>query len=208
MITRLSLWIALLFVPLFAIVIVALRAQTPNTLPEAEFGRCSTPCWQGIQPGFTSKPDALTLMNNAQGFNPIKPECYSPSMTPCELYHWVSPENIHIWTGVQTQHGLVVSVEAKTPGFTLGDMLLSLDSLHHGLYSFQMAHNLDWLYLWMSFSEASISIGAQSTCPNSFFSMLQTPIDNVTVQSSSPNRPHEPMSFGLLRRMYYDLCEK
>jgi hypothetical protein len=206
--TRLMIAITLLFVPLFTVLMVAVRTQPPNMLPQEEIGNCSTPCWQGIQPGITSKQIALTRLTIAHGYDPIRPVCYSPSMTPCELYHWVSPENVHIWTGLQTQHDLVVSLEAKTPGFTLGDALLSLDDLHHDLYAFQIGHNLDWLYLWLSFSDASISVSAQATCPTSFFAMLQTPIDTVTVQSPSVGRSHEPMTFGQMRQMFYDLCEK
>ncbi len=201
-------WIALLCVPLFTLAIAAFRVQPPNTLPESEIGRCATPCWNGIQPGFTTRQVALTELTASKGFDPVSPECFSPSLQPCELYQWRSPENVKIWTGIQTQRGVVINIDAKAPGFTLGEALLSLDLMDHDLYSFQLGHNLDWLYLWLSFSDASISISAQSTCPNSFFAMMQTPIDTVAIQSPSRARLHEPMTFGLLRRMYYDLCEK
>lgn len=205
---RLAFGIGLLFTMLFAVAIAAFRAQPPNTFPEAEIGRCATPCWQGIQPGITTKQVAVTRLTASNGFDPVSPECYSPSMTPCELYQWHSPENVQMWTGIQTERGVVVTIDTKTPGFTLGEALLSLNNLHHSLYSFQLGHNLDWLYLWLSFSDSSISVSAQSTCPNSFFAMMQTPIDTIAIQSPDQNRLHEPMTFGVLRGMFYGLCEQ
>jgi hypothetical protein len=205
---RLSFGIVFLLTTCFTFAIAAFRVQTPNTFPEAEIGRCATPCWQGIQPGITTKQVAVNQLTSANGFDPVSPECYSPSMLACELYQWPSPENVRIWTGIQTQRGIVVNVDAKAPGFTLGEALLSLKNLHHGLYSFQLGHNLDWMYLWLSFSDASISVSAQSTCPTSFFAMMQTPIDTVAIQSPNRNRLHEPMTFGGLRRLFADLCEQ
>src|SRR4051812_8356582 len=141
--TRLALWIALLCVPLFALALVAVRAQTPNTVPESEIGRCATPCWNGIQPGITTKQVAVTRLTTSNGFDPVSPECYSPSMLPCELYRWRSPQDVRTWTGIQTQRGVVINIDAKAPGFTLGEALLSLDNLKHDLYSFQLGHNRD-----------------------------------------------------------------
>lgn len=205
--TRLIGWIALLCVPLFALALVAFRVQPPNTVPEDEIGRCATPCWQGIQPGITTKQVALNQLTALNGFKPITPVCFSPSLTPCELYHWVSPENIHAWMGIQTQRGVVISIETKTPAVTLGDALLALDRLHHSLYTFQAGHDSEALYLWLSFSEASISLSAQITCPNSLTAFLQSPVDTLTIQSPFPEPQHVPTNFAFLRRNFYNLCE-
>ena len=208
-INRLSFGLTVVLAVMFTLVLAAFRAQPPpNPLPEIEGAPCTAPCWQGIQPGITPKETALTRLTAFKGFAPIRPMCYGPSVTPCENYHWVSPENVHIWTGLRTQHDLVLTVEAKTPGFTLGEALLSLDNLPHGFHTFQLGRNLNVLYLWLSFSDASISVSAESPCPASFFTLMHAPVDTVTVQAPYDGQQHIPVTLGRLRHAIYDLCEQ
>ncbi len=205
--TRLVARIALLCAPLFMLVLAAFHVQTPNPLPESAFGHCSTPCWDGIQPGITTRVEAVNTLTAEQGFDPATPVCYSPSLLPCEIYQWRLTVNTRLWTRVQAQQGIVTNFDTRFPGFTLGEALLALDKLDYSLYSFQVGYNHEWLYVWLSFADARISVSAQSTCPNSFFALMQTPIDTVAIQSPDLNRQHEPMTLGLLHQMYAALCE-
>ena len=77
--TRLTLWIVLICTLIFVLVLVVFRAQTPNTLPESEIGRCATPCWQGIQPGDHHQTGCSpNQLNDTQGFDPMQPGMLQP----------------------------------------------------------------------------------------------------------------------------------
>lgn len=202
--TRLLPAAALLLTTLFALIIAAITVQPYVDSLEQQFGGCGAPCWQGIQPGTTTREDALTHINGDLE-NPL---CYSRTSVPCEMFQWAAADAPRKLTGVQIQRGLVYSVSVKAPGFTLASVLLTLRRLGHPLYDVQVSYNLDRFYLWLTFSDSRIGVSARATCPTSYGALLGTPVDLIVIQLPDARDQHAPMSLSLLRETVFRVCER
>ncbi len=202
--TRLLPGIALLLTALFSLMMIVITAQPYSDALDRQFSGCGAPCWQGIQPGTSSREEVLAQL----GGDPLSPLCFSRTSVPCEMFQWSQPDTPPRTTGIQIQSGKVYSVTLKSPGFTFASVLLTLRRLNHPLYGVEVGYNLDWMYLWLTFSDASIGVSTRSNCPTTYDTLLGAPVDMIVIQALDDRTPHEPTRLGLLRETVYHLCER
>src|SRR4051794_27912321 len=122
---RLLLITSLVFTLLFSGALASLRLQPqPTREAQGSLGGCSMPCWQGVQPGGTSREAAIARLNTLIGFPPAMTGCANPSLLSCDLYAWTMLDRP--FAGLFIERGEVTSVVGFAPGFTLGEALLML----------------------------------------------------------------------------------
>jgi hypothetical protein len=203
-VTRLILLPSLLLIALFALLIGGLHAQPQISHASDYFGECAMPCWQGVQPGTTTRETALARLSQATGLYPVISSCVSPVAAPCDLYRWMSANRLTSYAGLFVERGDITGVVAFAPGFTLGDALLLLDPLS-GADLGTVANNQ--FYAQLFFEQSRIVVRAPVACPGTFHQLMDTPAASVEVQSPDLNTQYIPaMTLAVMRRVFYRLC--
>ncbi|HVU09693.1 MAG TPA: hypothetical protein VHD90_00390 [Phototrophicaceae bacterium] len=206
--TRLIFGIALSLTALFALTQVAARVQPINTAAAAALNTCAVPCWRGIEPNVTSKIDAVAQLNAAFNSEPERPLCFTTLSGVCDLYQWALPGDPQITTGIQIVDEKVEQVAAKAPGFTLGDLVLTVSAHQQRLSATEVGYGFNTLYVWLSFAHSSIGVSAQVECPSAYVDLLQAPVDSIVVQPPADDALRLPTTFGDFRQTFYRLCEQ
>ena len=195
---------ALLLSALFALLIGGLHSQRQTQRPADYFGDCALPCWQGVQPGTTSREVALARLSAATGLYPVVTSCVSPVAAPCDLYRWMSPDQLTSYAGLFVERGDITGVVAFAPGFSLGDALLMLAPLSGADLGTVANHEF---YAQFFFAQSRIVVRAPVTCPGTFRQLLETPTVSVEVQSPDLNTQYIPaMTLAAVRDVFYRLC--
>jgi hypothetical protein len=201
--------LALLLTLCFALALVAFRLPSLGAAPAARLDTCDAPCWEGIQPGITTRTDALDRLTRSSGVEPSLAPCYNANNPlACDLYQWKLPDEIAIRTGMQVEHETVRLITAQSPDLTLGDALLMLRQYDLPLYEIQVGYSVDTLTLWLGFSNASVRLSASSPCPTTYRDLMHTSLARIVFQEPEPPRPLIPATFSLVRETVYQLCER
>ncbi len=206
--TRLMFRIALGLTALFALTQVAARIQPINRAAETALNTCAAPCWRGIQPNVTSKTDAVAQLNAAFGSAPERPLCFTTLSGVCDLYQWALSDDPQMTTGIQIVDEKVEQVAAKSPGFTLGELVLTVIGRQQRLSATEMGYGFHTLYVWLAFAHSSIGVSAQVECPSAYAHLLQAPVDSIVIQPPADDELRLPTTFGDFRQMFYRLCER
>lgn len=206
---RLLARLALLLIFGFALALATFRLPSFGLVPAARLDACDAPCWEGIQPGITTRTDALDVLTRLSGFEPSVAPCYNANNPlACDLYQWKLPDEIAIRTGMQVEHEKVSLITAQSPDLTLGDALLALRQYDLPLYEIQVGYSVDTLTLWLGFSNASVRLSASTPCPTTYRDLMHTPLARIVFQEPEPPRPLVPATFSLVRETVYQFCER
>ncbi len=199
----------LLITALFAAALSLVRMQPYRDHVSPNFGDCAMPCWKGVQPGATPLQDMLTRLTDANGTEPARIPSSGTPTSPCIRFTWRSGAAGLIDTDLEFQRGVYEAITAYTPGFTLGEVLLSLDALeirYYGAYpGYEANHEFNFQLLY---DNSRLVLFTAAPCPGSFFALMQTPVKTLGVNAPSLNMRYAPdLSFAAVRRMFYQICE-
>ena len=197
---------ALALTALFALALALVHAQPPDPRLDADFGGCAA-CWQGVQAGVTLRPQASALLSAAMGVPPIQPPCFSLSDAACGTLLWISPRDSANRTQIQFDQDTAQTIFNQSPGFTVGDALVTLDRLHQQLYDVAAGFQRSTLFLQVTFARASLTLSATVLCPADYTALLWTPVDLVVVQPPASSGSLAPTSLAFLRRAFARLCQ-
>lgn len=200
-------WLALFLTACFALALVTFRIPQPEH--PTRLDECDAPCWEGIQPGITTRAVALERITRASGVEPSLAPCFNvDSPLSCDQYQWKLPDDLAILTGMQVEHETVRQIVAQSPDLTLGDALLMLRRYNLPLYEIQVGYSVDSLTLWLGFSNASVRLSATASCPTTYRDLLHAPLARLILQEPEPEQPHMPATFSIVRKTVYGLCER
>jgi hypothetical protein len=195
---------------LFALALVVLRfpATPAAPSPAAWLDACEAPCWEGVQPGVTSRAEGLARLSRANGSEPSREPCYIPGDPfACDLYQWKLADDAAIRAGMQVEHEIVRLITAQPADVTLGEALLMLRRKGQPLYEFQVGYDgAGTLFLWLAFAESRVSMTVAIECPTTYRALMHAPIVRVVLQEPDQRR-HAPATFNTVRDTIYHLCE-
>ena len=211
--SSLSRWfvsVALFLTVLFALALGSFRIPTTQAAPSAAawLDACDTPCWEGIQPGVTSRAEGLARLTRASGVEPSREPCFLPGDPfSCDLYQWKLPDELAIRAGMQVEFETVTLITAQPSDLTLGEALLILRRSGQPLYEFQVGYSGSTLNLWLAFSESRVHLSVTIDCPTTYRAVMRAAVVRIVLQEPELQR-HVPATFNTVRDTIYDLCER
>jgi hypothetical protein len=200
--------LAFLTTVLFVGVLGAARMQPFGDHVSARFGDCNIPCWRGVKPGATPIEDAVTRLTAVNGSQPDRHPCSGTPITPCYHYTWRSGDQGLLSTDLEFHPGVYEVITAHTPGFTLGEALLTLDDMGVRFYGAYPGYEADQAFNFqLLFENSRLTLFTAAPCPGSYFTLMQTPLKSLNVNYPNLNMRYAPdLSFAAIRRMFFQLC--
>ncbi len=201
--------LSLFLVGLFGLLLGAIRLEALNDRVIVNLGDCPAACWQGVEPGKTLSGDALRHLSALYGFPPNLSPCTDLLTNYCERYTWRSETPPGTTTQLTIVHDRIRSVVVSPPGFTLGEVILSLGTHYAGFSGASSALANRHFSFQLGFDETRLGLSLALPCPATYLALMQTPIANFSIGLPIPNpqRYYDLYSFAAVRRVFFHGCE-
>ncbi len=171
-----------LLIGLLALLMGLMHLATPTLL----LTDCAMPCWQGLQPGATSRQTAADRLQALGGLQALPQECSRDFSTRCNVFWRINPANRNEYDAVTVHQEKVVQIEVHYPDFTLGDLLAAFGPPDGAAYEVSLGRiNTFSLTFW--FAAAHIRVDENADCPLIFADMLTHPLYRVSY--AAPDQP-------------------
>jgi hypothetical protein len=194
--------ISLVFTLLFSGALAGLRLQPqPSNDAQGYLGGCSMPCWQGVQPGVSSRYDALNELR-ARGWV-LRGECNPAIYDVCDL---VMRDDANLVAYIYISAEQVQQIALFRAGLTLGDVWLALGSPEYAAIS-PHTYRAASLNTALWFSPSQVSTLMNFPCPAGFAEMLRFPVSTILVWARSTAMTGIVFgSIGDLRQAIQQVC--
>ena len=165
---------------LFALVIGVLHVQPHDNPAISAFGDCRLPCWHGLKVGVTSADEAVARIHALGGLEVSQAPCYISDF--CVMYSWRFADTQALYAFVLVNYGQIASIDALTPGFTVGQALLALDDLpvNGGDLDIGVATQF---HVNLHLSVSSLILSTVTACPGSYHELLEAPVSTQEILS-------------------------
>jgi hypothetical protein len=180
--------------------VLHLQAQPPRD-SQAYFGDCAMPCWEGIQPGVTTRVDALRTLN-ARGWE-LGGQCNAAVYDSCDLFMRDAADLIaYLYVGA----GQIKQIALFRSGLLLGDVWLALGSPEYAAIS-PHTYRAASLNTALWFSPSEVSTRMNFPCPAGFAEMLRIPVDTILVWANGTSMTGTVFgNVGELRSAMHKVC--
>src|SRR5512134_1929391 len=162
---------------LFVLIVSGIHLQPPTSAAvTTAFGACAMPCWQGVQPGVTSRERAIGLLTGMDWHTNTPARCTDLPFDQCNTYYLTNPANPQQIAQVNVDQAGVDGVILTSTEFTLGEVLAMFGQPDRG--SYQMEYNLTHHHFgfWVWFDGVGIGVRAFVGCPAAFPDLLRAPV--------------------------------
>jgi hypothetical protein len=192
---------------LFALMLIGIHLQSPTSAAVTTvFGVCAMPCWQGVQPGVTSRENALALLTdmNWQANTPAR--CTDIPFDQCDTYYLTNPTNPRQIAQVNVDQEGVDGVILTSTEFTLGEALAMFGQPDRG--SYQMEYNLTHhrFAFWVWFDRVGVGVRTFIGCPAAFHDLLRAPVTAVTLRPYFADPRPYSTEIKRMRMSLVDVC--
>jgi hypothetical protein len=193
--------LSLLLISLFGLLLAGMHLEPPLNLATTDFGDCLMPCWQEVQPGVTSRTDAVDRLK-ALGWT-LREHCNPAVYQDCYSFGRGVSDPIAF---VYVDQEVVRQIALVRSRLRLGDLWLALGSPESSAIA-PRTYRATWLNAALWFDPGSVSTRMKFACPIGFANMLRSPIDTILVwEAGTSMRGTILDSAADLRHAVFQVC--
>jgi hypothetical protein len=193
--------LSLMLMSLFGLLLAGMHLTPPLNLAAADFGDCAMPCWQHVQPGVTSRVDAVDHLK-ALGWT-FREQCNPAVYQSCYSFGRDTSDPIAF---LYVDQEVVRQIALVRSSLRLGDLWLALGSPESSAIA-PRTYRASWLNAALWFDPGNVSTRMKFACPVGFANMLRSKIDTILVwEVGTAMRGTVLDSAADLRRAVFQVC--
>ncbi len=190
---------AVMLTTAFVLLLAGLRVQPVDAL-HGYFGDCAMPCWQTVQPGVTTRTDALARLK-ARGWQ-LRAECNPAVYDTCYDFSRGGGAVAFIYVAGEQ----VKQIALLRAGLSLGDVWLAFGASDTTAIS-PRTYRPAFLNMAVWFGSDGVSTRMRFPCPVSFAGLLLLRVDTLLVWSPDTAMSGDVYSnTGDLRQAIHAVC--